>query len=88
MSEPTQAAATKADLARWRANLDDELNAAALYESMAEAEKDEERATIFRELAEVERSHAGTWRAKLEAAGVAVGKHRLSVKTRFVNIEF
>ncbi len=78
--------ASKADIARFRMNLKDELDAAALYESMAEAEKNEERASIFRELAGVERSHAQVWTDKLKAAGETAGPPRPGLKTRMLGL--
>lgn len=64
-----QKPAAPGEIARWKKNLTDEERAAALYESLAEAEKDRERAEVFRELAAIERRHAATWREKLEGAG-------------------
>lgn len=76
--------ASAEDLKRFRANLKDELDGAALYDAMAGAEKDPEKASIFRELADVERGHAAVWAQKLEDAGAPAGKHRPGVKTRFL----
>jgi rubrerythrin len=49
-------------------NLVDELNGAALYDSLAAAEKDTRLAEVYRRLANVERRHAERWRRKLEEA--------------------
>ncbi len=75
---------SKEELRRWHDNLDDELNGAALYEAMAEAERDEERASIFSELAAVERAHAEVWAGKLKAAGEESRSTSMSLKTRFL----
>ena len=75
---------SKADVERFLENLKDEMEAAGLYESMAEAEKDEERASIFRELAAVERAHAAVWTAKLEAAGVKPRPAKPGFRTRML----
>ncbi len=77
--------ASKADIVRFRMNLKDELDAAVLYESMAGAEKNEERASIFRELAGVERSHAQVWIEKLKAAGETAGPPRPGLKARMLS---
>jgi vacuolar iron transporter family protein len=58
------------DIARWTANYADERQGAALYESLAAAEKDTERAAILRRLASVEARHAARWEEKLRVAGV------------------
>lgn len=50
-------------------NLVDELNGAALYDSLAAAEKDDRLAEVYRRLAGVERRHAERWRKRLEDAG-------------------
>lgn len=52
------------------ANLDDELNGAYLYDALAEAEKDERIAEVYRRMAAVERKHAANWDARLKQAGV------------------
>lgn len=80
----TERQATPADLKRYKANLRDELNAVALYEAMAAAERDEERASIFQELAKVERSHADVWRGKLEKAKAQLPEPALTLKTRLL----
>lgn len=59
------------DHRRYRENLRDELNGAALYRALAEAEPDAQRKDLFQQLAQAENEHAQFWRAKLAAAGVA-----------------
>ena len=81
-----RAPVSKEDLKRFRTNLRDEQQAAALYESLAAAEKDEERAAIFLELAKVERAHADVWAGKLEAAGEAPGPARPGFKARLLGL--
>jgi VIT1/CCC1 family predicted Fe2+/Mn2+ transporter len=58
------------DIKRYRDNLRDELNGAALYAALAAAETDPIRKDLFLQLAQAESSHAQLWRDKLEAAGV------------------
>ncbi|HEY0142734.1 MAG TPA: VIT1/CCC1 transporter family protein [Thermoanaerobaculia bacterium] len=63
-------------------NLLDELNGAALYDSLAAAENDERLAEVYRRLATVERRHADRWRAKLEEAGETLPSFTPSWRTR------
>src|ERR1700676_4017898 len=58
------------DIKRYRDNLRDELNGAALYAALAAAETDPIRKDLFMQLAQAESSHAQLWRDKLAAAGV------------------
>ncbi len=74
---------SRADLRRWRRNYEDEVDAAALYESLAAAERDPERAEILRELARTERDHAAVWAGKLAAADEPVAP-RPSRRTRLL----
>jgi VIT1/CCC1 family predicted Fe2+/Mn2+ transporter len=72
------------DLERYRANLRDELDGAALYEAMAAAESDPDRQDLFLKLAQAEAAHAHVWRQKIEAAGGAVPRHAPSFRTRLL----
>lgn len=72
------------DLARYRRYLLAELEAAALYRRLADAEPDRERAAILRELAAMEDRHAARWRAKLEAAGEPLPAWRPSLRSRLL----
>jgi vacuolar iron transporter family protein len=58
------------EIRRFQDNLRDELNGAALYTALAEAEADPVRKDLFLQLAQSEQSHARFWREKLVAAGV------------------
>jgi vacuolar iron transporter family protein len=58
------------DIKRYRANLRDELDGAALYTRIASAERDPLRRDLFLQLAQAEATHAELWRKKLVAAGV------------------
>jgi vacuolar iron transporter family protein len=57
------------DIKRYRSNLRDELNGAALYAALAAAETDPVRKDLFLQLAQAESSHAQLWRDKLAAVG-------------------
>lgn len=67
---------------RYRNNLQDELDGAALYAALAEAETDPVRRDLFRQLSEAEAAHAQLWRGKLEAAGELAEPFRPSLRTR------
>ena len=51
-------------------SLDDELNGAYLYDALAQSEKDERMAEVYRRMAAVERKHAAVWMQRLEAEGI------------------
>jgi vacuolar iron transporter family protein len=70
------------DTERFRNNLRDELNGAALYAALAEAETDPVRKDLFLQLAQSEESHARFWREKLAAAGVTQPKFVPDFRTR------
>jgi hypothetical protein len=50
------------DIERYRSNLHDELNGAALYAALAAAESDPLRKDLFLQLAQAESAHAQLWR--------------------------
>ncbi len=68
-------------------NLVDELNGAALYEALAEAERDGRLAEVYRRLASVERRHAERWRKKLEDNGEPLPSFTPSWRTRTLSLE-
>ena len=74
--------AKPADLARYRANLRAELDGAALYRAIAEAEPDPGRRAVLMELSRAETRHAALWRDKLRAAGVREPRFSPSLRTR------
>ncbi len=71
-----------ADIDRYQANLQDELDGAALYAALAAAEPDPVRKDLFLQLSRAEAEHADTWRRKLEAAGVKAPGFAPSFRTR------
>jgi VIT1/CCC1 family predicted Fe2+/Mn2+ transporter len=71
-----------ADIDRYQANLQDELDGAALYAALAAAEPDPVRKDLFLQLSRAEAEHAETWRRKLEAAGVKAPGFAPSFRTR------
>lgn len=62
---------TPQDLRRYRDHLQSEIDGAALYHALADAERDPERAAVLRRLAETEERHARHWFERLRAAGAA-----------------
>jgi VIT1/CCC1 family predicted Fe2+/Mn2+ transporter len=73
-----------ADIARYRTNLQGEIDGAAIYEVMAAAEKDAALRELYRRLAETETRHGGVWRERLEAAGIATLPLGPSWRTRIL----
>jgi len=73
---------TSKEIRRYLANLNDELNSAALYRVLAENEKDPKIAGVYQRLAETEESHGETWAEKLSSAGIHVPLFRTSWRTR------
>lgn len=68
---PRRAAPTATDLARWRANLQGEIDGAHIYRAMAANAGDERFSTLYLRLAQTEDRHATLWRDRLREAGVA-----------------
>ena len=73
-----------ADIKRFRDNLRDELNGAALYAALAAAETDPLRKDLFLQLSQAESRHAQLWRDKLEAAGIRDGHFVPGFRTRLL----
>ncbi|BBU33054.1 hypothetical protein BTHE68_67880 (plasmid) [Burkholderia sp. THE68] len=78
--------ASQTELKRFTSNLADELDSAALYDTLAHAEKQDDKRRVYAELAAAERRHADIWAAKLRANGVAVRTHRVGAKTRIMRV--
>ncbi len=77
---------TRKDIKRYKANLLDEMNSAALYRALAADEKSPELAEVYRRLAETEQGHAETWAKRLEEAGAKVPGFRPSWRTRVLSL--
>jgi rubrerythrin len=60
---------TKRDLRRYRANLQGEVDGAAVYAAMAASEKEPSVAKVFAGLGRVEEKHARFWEKRLGEAG-------------------
>ena len=76
--------ATAADIARYRANLKDEVDGAALYRLLAEAEKDPNLREVYSRLAASEDRHLALWQQHLTAAGVDVPDYRPSFRVKLL----
>jgi VIT1/CCC1 family predicted Fe2+/Mn2+ transporter len=74
----------RSDIKRYRDNLRDELNGAALYAALAAAEPDPIRKDLFLQLAQAESSHAQLWRDKLVEAGIRDERFVPGFRTRLL----
>src|SRR2546423_992885 len=74
--------AERQDFARYRANLQDEIDSAALYRTLADIEAQPQLAEVYRRLAIVEERHAGFWEQRLQAAGQTVPPRRPRWRSR------
>jgi VIT1/CCC1 family predicted Fe2+/Mn2+ transporter len=70
------------DMARYRANWQDEIESAALYGALAEIEAQPSLAEVYRRLAEAEERHAAFWAERLRAAGQPAPPRRPGWRTR------
>src|SRR5450759_2248003 len=73
-----------ADIARYRANLQGEIDGAAIYRTMAAAETNPALRELYGRLAEVETRHGGIWRERMEAAGIATAQLGQSWRNRIL----
>jgi VIT1/CCC1 family predicted Fe2+/Mn2+ transporter len=73
---------TAADEARFRANLQGEIDSAAVYRAMASAEESEQLSSVYTRLAEVEERHLGFWEQRLRSIGADPGPRRPSWRAR------
>lgn len=69
---------------RYRDNLQDEIDGAALYTALSRYEQDPTRKDLFLQLAQAEDEHANLWRDKLMAAGLSDLPLGPSLKTRLL----
>ncbi|MCL5022794.1 MAG: VIT1/CCC1 transporter family protein [Nitrospirae bacterium] len=73
---------TSEEIKRYRANMGDELNSAALYRTISQKERDPRIAEVYQRLAATEEDHAGTWAKRLRDAGAEVPDFRPSWRTK------
>ncbi|MBI1211341.1 MAG: rubrerythrin family protein [Alphaproteobacteria bacterium] len=79
MSGPT---GKRPDIERLRANYADELEGAALYRALADAEKDPAAKDVFTRLASVEEAHSAFWAKKIGDLGEKLPRTRPGFRTR------
>jgi VIT1/CCC1 family predicted Fe2+/Mn2+ transporter len=72
MTPQASATPSAADIARWRANLQGELDGIAVYHGMAAGSSDARLKGLYERLASTEERHAQVWRDHLKAAGAPV----------------
>lgn len=82
----TESPPDRADLRRYQANLDDEIDGIAVYQMLSAAERDPERRRVFDELCAVEVRHADVWRKKLRDSGAEPREHGPSLKVRAIGL--
>lgn len=76
--------ATRDDAARYRENWQGEIDAVALYQEIAAAERNPQLAEIYRRLAAVEERHAHLWEEQMRRVGAAVPVRRPSRRARML----
>jgi glutathione S-transferase len=62
----------------------DERSSAAIYQILAEAEKDPRLADVYRRMAEAERQHARKWEEKADASGLILPVFKPDFRTRIL----
>ena len=70
------------DIARYRANFQDEIESAALYRVIAQAEKQPQLARVYLKMAEVEEEHAEFWVEKIVEGGQPEPDRRIGWRTQ------
>src|SRR6266480_4327797 len=84
ISRRMRAMTGSAQIGRYRTNLQDELDGAALYAALAAAEADPVRKDLFLQLSQAEAEHAKVWKEKLAAAGIQDVRYAPSLRTRLL----
>jgi VIT1/CCC1 family predicted Fe2+/Mn2+ transporter len=84
-TKPDAPQVSAADIKRFRANYQGEIDGVELYRRLARAERDPERQKIFLDLADTEKTHVAHWVQKLRDAGVEPGDDvRPSMRVRIL----
>ncbi|HEY5629517.1 MAG TPA: demethoxyubiquinone hydroxylase family protein [Candidatus Limnocylindrales bacterium] len=79
---PPDGTATPEDIARYRENLQGEIDAIALYRRLGELEDAPALKHFYTRMADVEEVHAGVWRQRLADAGVDTSAMRVGWRNR------
>ncbi len=74
----------RSSLGRYRRNLQGEVDSAALYRALAEAEADPKLKQVYRRLASVEEAHAEFWTRRITGAGGRAGPQHPGLRSRFL----
>ncbi|HUE63547.1 MAG TPA: VIT1/CCC1 family protein [Rhizomicrobium sp.] len=77
---------TQENEARYRADLQGEIDSASLYRALAQAEGDPRTSGIYRKLAAVEDAHAEFWRKNLKDIGATVPSLQPGWRTRLLGL--
>jgi VIT1/CCC1 family predicted Fe2+/Mn2+ transporter len=75
---------TGSDIERYIENFKEEVDAAALYEAMAKAERNPRLQRLYRDLAATERKHARFWSERIEATGSPAPEPKVSVRAKIL----
>jgi len=70
------------DISRYRGNLRGEMDSAALYRALAEAEHNPQLKQVYARLSAIEDAHAAFWRARLGKLGAPMGRGGIGFRTR------
>ncbi len=84
MSRDNGDSVTQENEARYRADLQGEIDSASLYRALAQAESDPRTSGIFSKLAAVEDAHAEFWRKNLKSIGATVPSLKPGWRTRML----
>ncbi len=80
--ETPRPTATREDVERYRANWQGEIDGAALYRRLAEAEPQPQIADVYRRLGDAEQRHSRVWEERLRASGATVPPARPGWRAR------
>jgi vacuolar iron transporter family protein len=69
---------------RYLGFLSDELNGVAIYNAMAEAEKNPKLAEVYRRMAHIEQHHADEWTRRLQVGGVTIPPFHPAFRTHLL----
>ena len=82
MPEPSTKTKVRDDVKRYRANLRDEVDGAALYRLLAEAENNPHLKEVYQRLAISEDKHLALWQSKLREVGAEVPAFKPSLRVK------
>jgi len=79
-----KASGAAGNLGRYRRNLQGEVDSAALYRALADAESDTKLKQVYRRLAGVEEAHAEFWTRQIAGAGGRAGRLQPGLRSRLL----